>query len=110
MTVKSFGWHSLRSKTVNADPNKLYYLHLLLQKNKKNGFIYFGFSDPDRYGNEIVTEVEFPRGEKQCFLRVPGRYLAGPLSIRLGDLPGKVQVIEKIVLLECAGPENLLEP
>ena len=109
-TVKSFGWHSLRTKAVNADPNKLYYLHLLLQQNKKNGFIYFGFSDPDRYGNEIDTEVEFPRDEKQCILRVPGRYLAGPLSIKLGDLPGKVRVFEKIVLLECAGPENLLAP
>lgn len=110
MTVKPFGWHSLRSKTVNADPDKMYYLHLLLRQNKKHGFIYFGFSDPDRYGEEIVAEVDFSRGEKQCFLRVPGRYLTGPVSFLLGDLPGKEQVFEKIVLLECAGPENLLAP
>ncbi|MBQ9337624.1 MAG: glucosyltransferase domain-containing protein [Lentisphaeria bacterium] len=106
--VKPSGWHSLRTKAVNADPDKIYYLQMERQNGKKGGLLYVGFSDPARYGEEVFTEIDIARGEKSCILRIPGRYLQSPISVQLGDLPGKEQVFEKFVLLERTGKEDLL--
>ena len=110
IAVKPSGWHSLRSKPVQAAPNKIYYLQIESLKCKKNGLLYLSFSDPDRYGQEVTAEINIVRGEKDCILRIPGRLLAGPIAALLGDMPGREQIFNKFVLLEPAETENLLDP
>ena len=106
MTLKPSGWHSLRSKDVNvADPKKMYYLQLKLGNCKKSGYLYLGFSDPERYGDAVMTEIPVSRSNDGCILRIPGRYLIGPISVLAGDLPGKEQVFEKFVLFGAGAGE-----
>ncbi|MBO4648247.1 MAG: glucosyltransferase domain-containing protein [Lentisphaeria bacterium] len=108
--VKHDKWYSLHTRAVKADPGKVYYLDLDLQNCPRPGYLYLGFSDPGQYGEEFLAEVEISPDAGRCCLRIPGRYLTGPVSIVLGNLHGKELHFRNFDLYELTGPENLLEP
>ena len=108
--VKHDKWYSLHTKAVKADPGKVYYLDLDLQDCPRPGYLYLGFADPRQYGEEFLAEVEIAPDDGRCSLRIPGRYLTGPVSIVLGNLYGKEQHFRNFDLYELTGAENLLEP
>jgi|GEM_PF-5083273 len=108
--VRRDKWFSLHTKAVKADPGKVYYLHFDLQNCSRTGYLYLGFSDPGQYGEEFLAELEITPDAGQCCLRIPGRYLTGPLSVQLGNLRDRELFFRYFDLYELTGPENLLEP